>query len=339
MRYTIRPDSLLERLALWTDMVPLPAIDVLVPLIKVRAIMAGVRLGIFSALSPGPLSSGELAARLELDAECLRLLLRVLVSSEYLTQRDEHFALTRRASELHAYVEFNYLQWHFVEGLEQTLRTGCGVEFHRTLPEPSDWQRYQHAMLDLARPVAGTIAAHVPVPKGARRLLDLGGSHGLIGAALCRAHPPMRSTVLELPPAVAHAKQLALDEGIADVVEHRAGDALASNYGADYDVVLLCNLLHHLSEREVGLVLLRAVEALRGGGTIAVWETEFPRSDSKPELAGDALALYFRITSSSPGLGPNVIEEKLRALGCDEVETTRTLRAPGRVLLCGKRRH
>ena len=53
------------------------------------------------------------------------------------------------------------------------------------------------------------LARHVPVRKGATRLLDLAGSHGLMGATLCRKHPPMRSTVIDLPAAIEHARRLA----------------------------------------------------------------------------------------------------------------------------------
>ncbi len=347
MRYGIRPEGAFERLALLIDAVPVPAIDVLVPLLKARAIMAGVRLGIFKTLAAGPRSPEELAAELGLDGECLRLLLRVLVSSQYLRRSGERFELTSRAAqgllpsgsaELSGYVEFNYVQWDWIAELEQTLCTGRGVDFHRRLPQTSPaWASYQRAMLELARPVAHTIAVRVPVRQGARRLLDLGGSHGLIGAALCRANPPLRSTVLELPPAVFHARQLAVAEGITDVVEHRAGDALCSEYGSDYDVVLLCNLLHYFSAEQAGVLLARAVQALDRGGTIAIWGTELPSGDAKPELASDALALYFRITSSAPGLGTAALERKLVALGCEATRVVRSIRAPGHVLLHARR--
>ncbi len=343
MRYGILPDSTIERLALWIDAVPVPVIDMLVPLLKVRAIMAGVRFGIFQALARGPQTATELAARLELDAECLRLLLRVLVSAEYLERDGDGFALaplTQQtllpggASELWGYVEFNYTQWHFIEQLEETLKTGRGIEFHHTLAEGSPaWPAYQRAMLELARPVAEFIADRVPVRKGAARLLDLGGSHGAIGAALCRTHPGLRSTVLELPAAIEHARQLAEAEGLSDVVEHRPGDVLATEYGSDYDVVLICNLLHHFSERQVTLILSRSLQALHSGGTVAIWETEVPDADAKPELATDALALYFRITSTSQGLRASDLEKQLQSLGFERITVTRSMRAPGRALI------
>jgi hypothetical protein len=348
VRYAIRPDGALERLALWLDVVPVPVVDVLVPLLKVRSIMAAVKLGVFAALADGPERACELAARLSLDPGCLESLLRVLVGSDYLRRRGDRFELTALAEKLipdasdglSGYVAFNYEQWDFVARLEDTLQSGRGIDFHASLPATSEaWSRYQQAMLELARPVAGYLAEHVPVPAGARRLLDLGGSHGLLGAALCRAHPPLTSTVLELPAALPSARQLACAEGIADVVEHRPGDALCADYGEDYDVVLIANLLHHFTSAELDLVLSRALRGLRQGGTLALWETEAPERDAAAELASDALALYFRITSSAPPVSASDLERRLLALGCRDVAVRRSLRAPGRVLLHTQRNH
>ena len=63
MKYGAIPSNLLEQLALWSGRVPLPLIDALYPLIKCRALMCGVRLGLFEALRPGPLTGPEVAAR------------------------------------------------------------------------------------------------------------------------------------------------------------------------------------------------------------------------------------------------------------------------------------
>ena len=39
----------------------------------------------------------------------------------------------------------------------------------------------------------------MPVPDGARDMLDIGGSHGYLSVAVCRRHPELRATVLDLP--------------------------------------------------------------------------------------------------------------------------------------------
>ena len=78
------------------------------------------------------------------------------------------------ARELTGFVQWNYTQWEFAGHLETLVRTGEGVEFHSTLNDPEAWGHYQKAMLETARFDASTLVRHVPVRRGATRLLDLG---------------------------------------------------------------------------------------------------------------------------------------------------------------------
>jgi ubiquinone/menaquinone biosynthesis C-methylase UbiE len=140
----------------------------------------------------------------------------------------------------------------------------------------------------------------VPVRRDATRLLDIAGSHGLFGALIARAHPPMRSQVLDLPQAVEQARKLASAEGLDDVVTFRVGDALVDDLGADCDVVFLGNILHHFTPQQIGDLLARVRRAMSAGGTVAIWEVSQPAADdAQPDLIGDAFALFFRLTSTA----------------------------------------
>jgi hypothetical protein len=214
MQYGVIPTSFAERLALLSGVVPLPIIDLSFGVLKARMIMAGVRLGVFQGLAQEPLTHERLAAALGLDSACLDLLLRCLVFAGYLELRGEHYALSTLARntmiagakrELTGFAQWHYTQWEFIEQLEQLIRTGEGVDFHATMTDPDAWGHYQKAMLEMARFDAPILARRVPVRKGATRLLDVAGSHGLMGAAIARKHPPMRSTVVDLPAAIQHA--------------------------------------------------------------------------------------------------------------------------------------
>src|SRR4051812_35463523 len=94
MKYKAQAENFAERFALWAGMVPIPMVDSLFPLVKTRALMSGVRHGVFDALKEGPLTPASLSEKLKLDPESLELLLRVLAASEYLTLKDTCFALT-----------------------------------------------------------------------------------------------------------------------------------------------------------------------------------------------------------------------------------------------------
>lgn len=348
MRYELQPETLGERAAFWFDALPLPAIEMVVPLVKVRAIMAAVRLGVFECLTRGKLDADTLADRASLDPKALRLLLRVLVASGYLRSDGQRYWLAAPAKKslvsgaarpLCAYVEFNYAQWQFVEELENTLRAGRGIDFRRTLlHSTAEWRAYQRAMLELSRPAAPLIAARVPIRRGARRLLELGGAHGLLGAAICRAHPPLRSVVLDVPEAVPEGRLLAEQAGIEDVVEHRAGEILTHDLSEGWDAVLLTNVLHQLTKAQAKALLRRVYCALPDRGTLAVWELELPEPGTHPDLVRDALALYFRVTSAGPGYSPRRLARWMTRAGFVRTRIWRSRRALGWVLLHARRR-
>jgi SAM-dependent methyltransferase len=303
--------------------------------------MASVKLGVVDALAAAPATAARLANTLHLNEDCLEMLLRVLVHCEYLQWDGTLFSLSNLARQYLApgapmdrrgYVEWNYTQWEILENLDDLMRTGHGIELHETLRDPQAWSNYQRGMMENARDHAKFLAAKVPVPAGARSLMDLGGSHGLLGAAICRKHPPLRSTVLELEPALAAARELAKAEGIDDVVRHQAADILKDDLGSDHDVALLANILHHFSPLQNEVVLAKVRRALRPNGTIAIWEFERPKRNTKVS-SGDAAALYFRLTSSASTYHADEYAAWLQAAGFQDIRVKRPRLVPGYVLV------
>ena len=344
MRIGIVPETLLERAALWLGVVPVPLVDLLFSLIKARAIMSGVSLGVFEALRDRSRTSADLASALQCDEPALDRLLRTLAHSGYLAERGGTYKLSPLARQtmvrgapmgLTGYARWNETQWHFFDALDALVRTGQGIDFHGTLSDPQAWHHYQRAMLELARLDARTLARHVPVRPGSSRLLDLAGSHGLLGAAICARHPPMRSTVIDLPQAIEHGRTLAQEAGHADLVDHVAGNLLTDPLPSA-DVLLISNLLHHFTPEETRGVLARAHGSLTAEGTIAIWEVEAPRR-GHPVGHGDAGALYFRLTSTAETPHGDDYAEWLVASGFRRVRQIRPKLAPARVLVVGRR--
>lgn len=344
MKYGAIPTTVIERLALLSGKLPIPVIDALFGPLKTRAIMAAVRLGVFEAMREGEHDADGLARRLGLDAGALELLLRGLVVCDYLVQRGSRFALSPLARrtmldgapmELAGYMRFNYRQWEFIGHLEELIRTGRGLDFHQTMTDEESWRDYQLGMLEIARLEADVLAARVPVRRGAASLLDLAGSHGLLGAAICRRHPPMRSTVIDLPQAVTHAQELARTESLSNVVSYREGDVTTADLGRGHDVVLLSNILHHFDVERSRTILERVRAALRADGTVAIWEIEAPKRGSKV-TSGDGSALFFRLTSTAGAYHGDDYAGWLRDAGFRRVTIARPATAPGKVLVSAR---
>ena len=94
MQYGAIPTSFVERLALAFGMVPIPVLDTLFAMLKARAVMAGVSLGIFEGLARESHTAASLAAALTLDADVLDMLLRTLVYCGYLELAGDRFSLS-----------------------------------------------------------------------------------------------------------------------------------------------------------------------------------------------------------------------------------------------------
>jgi hypothetical protein len=355
MRYGFIPTRLVERLAARLRKIPFPVVDTMLPTMQTRALMSAVKCGVFEALAGGALTAADCAARCSIDAVTLKLTLRVLVSMGYAAEQavpggsgenpggaEPHFALTRMAREtllpggmeLGDYVRFNYFQWRLVEELDPVLQTGKANEFHQTETDAEFWRSYQHAMRVLAHTEAPFLARAIPVPNGATRLLDIAGSHGLLGAAVCRKHPGLKSTVLDLPAALPHAREAAEREGITDVVEHRAGNLLADDFGSGWDVALYSNIAHHFDFATNVGVLQRVRAALKPGGTCALWDFELP-PDGRREGAADTMALYFRIISTAQCYSAAQYAQLLREAGFSRVEQKREAVQPVMLLTLG----
>jgi hypothetical protein len=318
--------------------------DALFSIMKARSLMAAVRLGIFEALAAGPRMVAELAAELHLDTITLELLLRCMAWAGYTEKTGSRFRLSKlgrttmvagSGMDMTGFLQFNYVQWRMVENMENLLQTGRGVDFHKTMTDPDEWAWYQKAMLDVARFHAPFLAKLVPVRKGASQLLDVAGSHGLLGAAICRRHPPMRATVVDLPIAIEHARALARIAGIADVVEHRAGDITKDELGHHNDVALVANIAHHFLPDQNIALLKRIGATLTGGGTLAIWDLETPDAESDPG-GGDGVALFFRLTSTALCYSGKEYSRWLRDSGYNSIRVTRPAMAPGYVLVVGR---
>jgi hypothetical protein len=302
--------------------------------------MAGVRLGLFDALRDRPRTADDLADALSLDPAGLELLLRALSHVGYLEERGWCYRLSSLARqtlvrgapmELSAYVRWNETQWRFLGELDEMVRTGRGVDFHGALQDREAWGDYQRAMLELARLDAPTLSRLVPIARGATRLFDLGGAHGFLGAAICRRHPPLRSTVLDLPRAIEHGRALAREGGHEDLVDYRASDLLTDRF-EETDAALLSNVLHHLTSAQAVSVLGRLRGALRPGGTVAIWELEAPRREQAAGH-GDLTALFFKLTSTSDSYHGSQYASWLAAGGFSGIRVLRPRRSPSRVLV------
>jgi 2-polyprenyl-3-methyl-5-hydroxy-6-metoxy-1,4-benzoquinol methylase len=178
----------------------------------------------------------------------------------------------------------------------------------------------------------------MPIPKGARDMLDIGGSHGLYSVALCRRHEGLRSTILDLPDAVDKAAPLLAAEGMGERVVHKAGDALSEDLGEEaYDLVLIAQLVHHFSAEQNAELARRVARALRPGGVYAILDALRAPSASTAGQVPALLEFYFALTSASGTWTPEEMANWQREAGLRPRRPIRFREVPGAGIQAGQK--
>ena len=241
MRLAPKAQTLLERFALAANLVPEPALETHIALLSARAIMAASELGIFVALAREPLDAQQIADRCGLNTRASEALMGSLAALGYVHIQDSKFALMRKSRKWMSSTEasslYNYMPhvrdvWNWATRLEDFVRKGQAIDVHKELSQ-GEWSRYQRAMRALADPSAAEVAYRLALPNHPKRMLDIGGAHGLYSVTLCRKHPSLSSLILELPPAIESAAPVLAAEAMGDRVTHLAGSfRIQSTHGA-----------------------------------------------------------------------------------------------------------
>jgi SAM-dependent methyltransferase len=338
MRLDAVPESAVERVIARTNIPPWPLLHTQMAFTLARVIMAATQLGIFEALEEDPLSAAQVAELCSTDPRATEKLLFALAATGYADARDGGYALTPRSRKwlrrdspqsLADKMLFQFDEWEWIERSEEYVRTGQSLELHDTLPEDR-WPLYQAGMRALASTVAPELARRLPVPKAARDMLDIGGSHGYYSVALCRRHDGLRAVVLELPVAIAAVAPLLAAEGMGDRVVHRAGNALTDDLGSEvYEVVLISQLVHHFSDDQNRELARRVARALRPGGIYAIVDSFRPSSPKAAGQLGALMEFYFALTSQSGTWTPEEMAGWQREAGLRPRRPIRFRTAPG----------
>jgi cyclopropane fatty-acyl-phospholipid synthase-like methyltransferase len=227
-----------------------------------------------------------------------------------------------------AYVAGTSDYWSWWQGLEQATRTGTSSGSHAAPPGDPYWRRYIGGQLELARLSAAEVAKKLPLPGRPRAVLDIGGGHGWYSACLCRRHPQLTATVLDLPGSAAIGREMIAAAGLRDRVRFRDGDATTADLGTGYDAVLCFNLVHHLTPEQAADLFRRAREALKPGGTLAVLDG-FAEPGRRTSAHADLLALFVYLSSGARVHTPGEFAAWLADAGFGPAKKIRILRIPG----------
>jgi 2-polyprenyl-3-methyl-5-hydroxy-6-metoxy-1,4-benzoquinol methylase len=250
---------------------------------KSSALKAAVELGLFTAIGNTSASAAEIADRCQCPERGIRILSDYLTILGFLTKDGSHYALTpdsatfldRKSPAYFGHSVDFFLAPDMVDNfrdLASTIRRGSPKASTTEADQPV-WKEFARTMGGMMIPTAQGAAALVPLdPARETRVLDISASHGVYGITFAQKNPRAHLVALDWAAVLTVTEENARKAGLADRFSKIAGDAFTVDLGADYDVVLVPNFLHHFNTADGTRFLRRVQAALRPDGRVVIVE-------------------------------------------------------------------
>lgn len=210
-------------------------------------------IGLFSALSDGPLSLDELAERTDVPRASVRILADAMVALGFVAREIDHYRNQpvsqiylsgQTPADLRPGLRFldriSYPTWM---GLEEAIRTRQGVRGELS-PEQNE---IRSRGIEAISAGAARALARAYDFSHHRRIVDLGGGMGFFLRVLTQHYPELHATLFEMPAVAAIARQALVGAPETTRIEVIDGDFFHDPIPPGYDAVLVANVLHVFS--------------------------------------------------------------------------------------------
>jgi hypothetical protein len=261
-----------------------------------QAITVAAELDIADALAAQPLSADELAMRVNADPDGIRRLMRALISQGvFCRRRDGRYELNALAATLRSdastsmaamarFVGSTQHREHWTH-LADAVRTGEAVvprlrgkdAFDYLSGDPDISAIYNDAMTSVTELAVAPVVAAYDFSRFAT-IVDVGGGHGRLLAAILAATPRTKGILYDLPQVVAGAPKILRDLQLSGRARISAG-SFFEDVPESADAYILKNVVHDWPDVDVVDILRNVRRAARPGSTVLLVEAVIPAHD------------------------------------------------------------
>lgn len=341
--------SLFERMLERMNILPAAIDDVFASPLIGRILAIAVKRGVFEGLETGTGSLQDVATRVGLSLASVEKILNVLQATGYVNKRGETFGLTKRSKKwlvrsspsfIGNFVEYvGLLHSHWLY-LEDTLQDGVPPKTYFETFTPSEWEIYSSGMEDLARLLLPYVAPLISFDSAPRRLLDIGGSHGLYSTALCRRYPSLSATVVDFAPALERARRNVERANVSERVELCHGDIFTVSLPAKrYDAALMFNVVHGFNAAKNRELIGKVSHGLSDKGKLYLLDQwlEKGRGGGMSRVLPLLVGVHLLNEAGGDAYAPEQIVQWMEDSGFTNIRRRR-LRMPGVSLIEGRKR-
>ena len=251
---------------------------------QTEALKAAVDLEVFTAIAEGNTTAAAIANRCKAAERGVRTLCDFLTIHGLLTKDGTQYGLApdtavflnrKSPAYIGGAMEF-LLNPHAREAFSRLTdavrRGGTAMGDGSTVAENPDWVTFARAMMPLMRMPAQMTAAELRRGGEAHKVLDIAAGHGMYGISVGKENPNAQIYAADWKNVLEVAKANAQQMGLGDRYHLIPGSAFETDFGNDYDVVLVPNFLHHFDVATCTALLKKVRAALKPGGRAAILE-------------------------------------------------------------------
>ena len=243
---------------------------------------AAVELEVFTAIAEGNVTAASIANRCKAAERGVRILCDFLTIHNFLTKEGGRYGLApdsalflNRHSPAYVGGAIEFMLTRRIkdanEQLTEAVRIGGTALGAGTLEaENPDWVEFARAMRPMMSMPAEVMARELRKNGEARKVLDIAAGHGMFGIAVARHNPSAQIYAADWRNVLAVALENAQEAGVTGRYHLIPGDAFQTEFGGDYDLVLITNFLHHFDPPMCTTFMRKVRAALRPGGRAAI---------------------------------------------------------------------
>lgn len=284
-----------------------------------QSLWAGIDLGIFEILKPGPQTITQIAEGAGIALQPARIVMSNLVALGFVDRQGEAYAngpLAERflvKSGQDSVVDVmgwlarivyvgvtdypRSLRENRAVGLERFPGTGTTL-YERLVSDPELEKVFQDAMSGM--PSNRFLADLIPL-EGRKQLCDCGGGAGRNAVALVKANPGLQVTIFDQPSVCAKARENVDSHGLADRISTYDGNFLEDSFPPGMDSILYSHIGSIWSHETNVRVFRRAAQALPPGGRFYIYNMVAADDHSGP-LSVTCGSVYFHGLATGEGL-------------------------------------
>lgn len=282
----------------------------------------------------------NIAKKLSVNVRGIKMLLDSLVALGFVEKRKNEYKVKDKfrpyllkdsEKSLFSILKHYSAMWNDWGKLIASIKSG--KPFDRRKKDKEESYHFINGMDNLTKFYKDLIIENIDFKK-AKKLLDVGSGPATYLREMLKKNIKLKAVIVDLPSATFVAKEKLAKEKLQERVTFIEGSLEEKNFGKDYDIVLISQVLHSLNVKLRKIAIKKTFDALNRGGKIYIHEFYLNENRTFPK---DNVVFCLNMLLHADG-GNNLTVSEIKNLlkeGGFEVTKVVKFKTPSTVLIEG----